>query len=101
MSNEDLVVESSEAGALGAFPALNYRPIEKYREALGKMRARTKKPIAVNIIVNKSNTRQNDDLKFALEHGVELFITSLGNPKTVIEEAGEEWRQSRLRRHQS
>ncbi len=87
VSNEDIVVEASEAGALGAFPALNYRPIEKYREALSAMRARTKKPIGVNIIVNKSNTRQGDDLRIALEHGVELFITSLGNPKDVIQEA--------------
>jgi nitronate monooxygenase len=87
VSNEDIVVEASEAGALGAFPALNYRPIEKYREALQAMRKRTKKPIGVNIIVNKSNVRQDDDLKWALESGVELFITSLGSPKTVIREA--------------
>ena len=43
VSNEDLVVEASEAGALGTFPALNYRPIEAYRQALKAMRARTKK----------------------------------------------------------
>ncbi len=87
VSNADLVVEASEAGAIGTFPALNYRPIEKYREALTEMRRRTKKPIGVNIIVNKSNTRQREDVRLALEAGVELFITSLGNPKDVIAEA--------------
>jgi nitronate monooxygenase len=87
VSNEDIVVEASEAGALGAFPALNYRPIEKYREALQAIRKRTKKPIGVNIIVNKSNVRQDDDLKYALDAGVDLFITSLGTPKSVIREA--------------
>ncbi len=87
VSNEDIVVEASEFGALGSFPALNYRPIEKYREALKAIRSRSKKPIGVNIIVNKSNTRQTEDLKFALEAGVELFITSLGSPKNVIAEA--------------
>lgn len=87
VSNEDMVVEASEAGAIGAFPALNYRPIERYAEALKAMRSRTKKPICVNIIVNKSNTRQDQDLKIALENGVEMFITSLGNPKAVIAEA--------------
>lgn len=87
VSNEDIVVEASEMGAIGTFPALNYRPIDKYANALRAIRARTKKPIGVNIIVNKSNLRQDDDLKFALEHGVELFITSLGSPKKVIEEA--------------
>ncbi len=87
VSNVDLVVEASEAGAIGTFPALNYRPVEKYREALKEMRRRTKKPIGVNVIVNKSNIRQKDDLKYALDAGVELFITSLGNPKDVIEQA--------------
>ncbi|MBX3022958.1 MAG: nitronate monooxygenase [Bdellovibrionales bacterium] len=87
VSNEDIVVEASNAGALGAFPALNYRPIEQYSEALKAMRARTQKPIGVNIIVNKSNTRQSEDLKYALEAGVELFITSLGSPREVIAQA--------------
>lgn len=87
VSNTDLVVEASEAGGIGTFPALNYRPIEKYAEALKNIKSRTKKPIGINIIVNKSNTRQNEDLKVALDHGVDLFITSLGSPKKVIEEA--------------
>ncbi len=87
VSNVDMVVAVSEAGGLGTFPALNYRPIEEYVKALKEMKARTKNPIGVNIIVNKSNTRQNDDVKHALDAGVELFITSLGSPKTVIAEA--------------
>lgn len=87
VSNEDMVVEASEAGALGTFPALNYRPLENYVKALKDIRSRTKKPIGVNIIVNKSNTRQSQDLKHALDHGVEFLITSLGNPKDVIRDA--------------
>jgi nitronate monooxygenase len=87
VSNVDMVTEVSEAGGVGAFPALNYRPIEEYKKVLKDMKARTQKPIGVNIIVNKSNTRQNEDLKWALDAGVELFITSLGNPKEVIKEA--------------
>lgn len=87
VSNVDLVVEASEAGAVGTFPALNYRPIEEYAKALQEMKRRTSKPIGVNIIVNKSNTRQKDDLRLALEAGVEMFITSLGSPRSVIEEA--------------
>lgn len=87
VSNEDLVSEASEAGAIGTFPALNYRPLDAYAKALKTIRQKTKRPIGVNIIVNKGNSRQNDDLKIALDHGVELFITSLGSPKTVIAEA--------------
>jgi len=87
VSNVDMVVAASEAGAIGTFPALNYRPVEKYIEALKEMKARTKKPIGLNIIVNKSNTRAKEDLKHALDAGVNLFITSLGSPKEVIAEA--------------
>ncbi len=77
MSNADLVVEASEAGAIGTFPALNYRPIDKYAEALAKMRRRTKKPIGVNVIVNKSNARQKEDLRVALDAGVEYLSLRL------------------------
>ena len=87
VSNVDMVVAASEAGAIGTFPALNYRPVEKYIEALKEMKTRTKKPIGLNIIVNKSNTRAKEDLKHALDAGVNLFITSLGSPKEVIAEA--------------
>lgn len=87
VSNADLVSQASEAGGIGTFPALNYRPLDKYTEALKDIRQKTKKPIGVNIIVNKSNARQNDDLKIALDNGVDMFITSLGSPKTVIAEA--------------
>jgi nitronate monooxygenase len=87
VSNVDMVVAISEAGGVGTFPALNFRPIEQYEMALKKIKSQTKKPIGVNVIVNKSNTRQSQDLKLALDHGVELLITSLGNPKDVIKEA--------------
>ena len=87
VSNVEMVVAMSEAGGVGSFPALNYRPIEQYRDALQAIRARTKKPIGVNVIVNKSNTRQAEDIKYALDAGVDLFITSLGSPADVIKEA--------------
>lgn len=87
VSNTDMVVEISEAGGLGVFPSLNYRPVEQYLMALKEIKSRTTKPVGVNIIVNKTNTRQHEDLKGALDHGVEFFITSLGNPKDVIQEA--------------
>lgn len=87
VSNADMVVAVSEAGGIGTVPSLNYRPEEKFVEALKEIKSRTKKPIGVNIIVNKSNTRAPKDLKACLDHGVELFITSLGSPKEVIQEA--------------
>jgi nitronate monooxygenase len=85
VSNADMVVAISEAGGIGTVPSLNYRPEEKFAEALREIKSRTKKPIGVNIIVNKSNTRAQNDLKASLDNGVELFITSLGSPKEVIQ----------------
>lgn len=87
VSNTDMVVAISEAGGIGTVPSLNYRPESKFADALKEIKARTKKPIGVNIIVNKSNKRAQEDLKASLDHGVELFITSLGSPKEVIQEA--------------
>lgn len=87
VSNADVVVAISEAGGIGTFPSLNYRPQEKFGEALKEIKSRTKKPVGINLIVNKSNTRATADLKTALDHGVELYITSLGSPKDVIADA--------------
>ncbi|MEQ1723822.1 MAG: nitronate monooxygenase, partial [Pseudobdellovibrio sp.] len=87
VSNADMVVAISEAGGIGTVPSLNYRPEEKFAEAIREIKSRTKKPIGVNIIVNKSNTRAQNDLKASLDNGVELFITSLGSPKEVIQQA--------------
>jgi nitronate monooxygenase len=87
VSNADMVVNISEAGGIGTFPSLNYRPAEEYKKALQEIKSRTKKPIGVNIIVNKSNTRASEDIKHSLDNGVELFITSLGSPKEVIAQA--------------
>lgn len=87
VSNVDMVVAISEAGGIGTFPTLNYRPTENFEKALKEIKARTKKPVGINIIVNKSNVRAKSDLKAALDNGVELFITSLGSPKDVIADA--------------
>ncbi|MCX7977496.1 MAG: nitronate monooxygenase [Bdellovibrionaceae bacterium] len=87
VSNPDMVVKISESGGVGTLPSLNIRPQSELKTVLRSIKSRTKKPIGVNIIVNKSNTRQFEDLRDCLEAGVELFITSLGNPQEVIKEA--------------
>ncbi len=87
VSNEAMVVAVSEYGGLGTVPSLNYRPPEAFASAIKKIKSKTNKPIGVNLIVNKSNTRFPTDLKASLNHGVDCFITSLGNPKTTIKDA--------------
>ncbi|MBT4761344.1 MAG: nitronate monooxygenase [Bdellovibrionaceae bacterium] len=87
VSTPEMVVAVSEAGGVGSIPSLNFRPAEEFEKQVKAIRAKTEKPIGVNLIVNKSNQRQKPDLKASLDAGVDLFITSLGSPKEVIKEA--------------
>ncbi|MBK9293944.1 MAG: nitronate monooxygenase [Oligoflexia bacterium] len=85
VSNELLVSEVSNAGAIGATPSLNWRKSEEFDAALGVIRSKTAKPFGVNLIVNKVNPRVDQDLQVCVKHKVPLVITSLGNPKRVIQ----------------
>jgi len=84
VSSVKMVVSASEAGGMGTFPALNYRPIERYRQTIKEIKSLTAKPFGINIIVQKSNKYQYKQIEHALEEEVPLIITSLGSPKEVI-----------------
>ena len=84
VSSVKMVVGASEAGGVGTFPALNYRPIQRYRQAIREIKEQTEKPFGINIIVQKSNKYQHEQIDQALEEKVPLIITSLGSPKEVI-----------------
>jgi len=84
VSSVKMVVSASEAGGVGTFPALNYRPIERYCQTIKEIKSLTAKPFGINIIVQKSNKYQYKQIEHALEEEVPLIITSLGNPKEVI-----------------
>ena len=85
VSNEPMVVEASNNGALGAAPSLNWRTPEAFDAALEKIEGGTNRPYAINLIVNKSNLRFEQDLEIVRKHKVPMVITSLGNPQKVIE----------------
>ena len=84
VSSVKMVVAASESGGLGTFPALNYRPIERYRQTIKQIKEQTNKPFGINIIAQKSNKYQHKQVEHALEERVPLIITSLGNPKDII-----------------
>ncbi len=84
VSEENLVSAVSNAGAIGGMPSLNWRKKEEFRAAVQRTKSLTKRPYAVNLIVNKSNIRQAADLDICAEEKVPMIITSLGNPKDVI-----------------
>lgn len=92
-SNPELVAAASEAGALGIVQPLSLVYVHGYnfREGLRKIRTLTKKPIGLNLIVEKSapayEKRSKEWLKIALDEGIRFFITALGNPLWVVEAA--------------
>lgn len=83
VSYPDLVVAASEAGAVGAFPALNFRSNEEFAQALAEIKQRTHRPFAVNLTL-KFNDRLVEDLRAVIKAEVPLLITSLGDPTEVI-----------------
>src|SRR5436305_369116 len=85
VSDEKLVSAVSNGGGIGGMPSLNWRTTDEFRAAVRKVKSLTKKPFAVNLIVNKSNVRAAADLKVCADEGVPLVITSLGSPKDTIQ----------------
>ena len=85
VSNADMLIEAISAGITGCVPALNYRKDEQFREAINSIREKVNGPIGVNLIVNKSNIKFNQQLKSCVELKVDYIITSLGSPQKTIE----------------
>ena len=85
VSYEKLVIAATKAGIVGGAPSLNWRPSSNFHEAVKRIKAESQGVFAINLIVNKSNPRVNDDLKVCVEEKVPIVITSLGNPKETIE----------------
>lgn len=85
ISNVKMVVAALQNGVTAAFPALNYRSDAELRAAFAQIKAATNKPFGVNLIVNKSNPKYKGQLALLLELKPAFIITSLGNPKEVIE----------------
>lgn len=87
VSNKGMVVSATQSGGMGSFPALNFRPIEKYEKVITEIKQELgEKPFAINIIVQKSNKYQQRQVDIAIKNEVPLLITSLGSPKNVIEQ---------------
>ena len=86
VSDETLTAAVCKTGATAAMPSLNWRTPELFRSAVQKTKALAGgAPFGVNLIVNKANSRLEDDLEICAQEKVPYVITSLGNPKRVIE----------------
>ncbi|MFZ0604525.1 MAG: nitronate monooxygenase family protein [Roseiarcus sp.] len=94
ISHPALVIAQCKAGIVGAFPALNARPISQLDEWLheitealsahdGAHPERPAAPFAVNQIVHKSNARLEEDMALTVKWKAPIVITSLGAREDV------------------
>jgi len=89
VSNPDLVIAQCKAGIVGAFRALNARPVNLLDEWLHRITEelaawdrdhpdRPAAPFAVNHIVHRSNDRLEQDVELSTKWKAPVVITSLG-----------------------
>lgn len=91
VSNEAMLNSAIDEGILGVFPSLNYRNDSELASLLARLNAHKEKSsrgnYGVNLIVQKTNVMFEKHLKICVDHKVPFYITSLGSPARVIEEA--------------
>ena len=63
VSNVAMVKAAMQCGITGAIPALNYRTIEEFEVALAELK-KEKQPFGINLIVNKSNIKMQEQLSY-------------------------------------
>lgn len=85
ISNVEMVKAALDSGVTAAIPALNYRTENELRKAIQELKSYSSLPFGINLIVNKSNLKYKGQLKVLVEERVGFVITSLGNPKEVID----------------
>lgn len=90
-SNPELVAAVSHAGGMGIVQPLSLVFVHRheFRAGLRLIRSLTPRPIGMNIITEKSSKKYQDRMKqwldISLEEGVRFFVTSLGDPKWVVQ----------------
>lgn len=90
-SNPELVAAVSEAGGIGVIQPVSLTFVHgwDFREGLRHLRTLTAKPLGMNVLLEGTSRlyrqRMEQWLDAALEEGIRFFVTSLGNPRWVVE----------------
>ncbi len=90
-SNPELVAAVSEAGGIGIVQPISLTWVHghDFREGLRLIRRLTAKPIGMNALIEQSSRAYRERMErwidVALEEGVRFFVTSLGNPRWVVD----------------
>ncbi|HEY6222901.1 MAG TPA: nitronate monooxygenase [Gemmatimonadales bacterium] len=90
-SNPELVAAVSDAGGIGVIQPLSLTYVHGYdfADGLALIRRLTAKPVGMNVLIEQSSRAYMDRMRrfvdLALQGGVRFFVTSLGNPRWVVE----------------
>ena len=92
-SNPELVAAVSAAGGIGIIQPLSlvYVHGHEFRAGLRLIRRLTDRPVGMNVLIEQSSAtyleRMRRWLDEALDQGIRFFVTSLGNPRWVVDRA--------------
>jgi len=90
-SNPELVAAVSSAGGVGVLQPVSLVYVHglDFREGIRHIRSLTDGPIGMNILTEKSSDRYLERMQqwldIALEEGIRFFVSSLGNPRWIVE----------------
>src|SRR5579884_3268186 len=90
-TNPELVAAASDAGAIGIVQpvSMTYVYGHDFREGLELIKQLTPRPFGMNALIEQSSKTYRNRVErwidIALEEGVRFFITSLGNPRWVVD----------------
>lgn len=88
VSGPDLVIAACRRGVIGAFPTHNAGTVAELDDWLTRINDQITgdcAPVAANLVVHRSNARLPADLDCLGRHGIELVITSVGSPESVVD----------------
>jgi nitronate monooxygenase len=90
-SNPELVAAASEAGGIGIIQPVSMTFVHghDFRQGIRLIKRLTDKPVGMNALIEKSSKKYHDRMdqwiSIALDEGIRFFITSLGNPRWVVD----------------
>ncbi|MCW3078194.1 MAG: 2-nitropropane dioxygenase [Bacteroidetes bacterium] len=89
VSNKEMIKAGMRGGIMSIFPSLNFRKKGELAGILDELNAYHKENLngnyGVNLIVQATNPYYKEHLNICASKKVPFYITSLGNPKEVIE----------------